>query len=211
MIVSLTRALVSEGFRVGVVKHTPHGIDVSGKDSARVREAGADTVVLVGEEEVEFRNRSSLFSLLKELSARVDVVFVEGFKTEKFVPKVCFGEAPCENCVLREPAYEEVLAYVREAIEVERIERKLPNFNCGECGHKNCHEMALAIHSGKDEFRGCRYWNPSAVVSVKVNGRDIYMGKFAQDILINTIAGLLSSFKGVKSVDEVEIKFKKSR
>jgi molybdopterin-guanine dinucleotide biosynthesis protein B len=140
----------------------------------------------------------------------VDVVLVEGFKREKFIPKVCFSEG-CEGCVISEPSRERVLEHILEQVEIERIERKLPGFNCGECGHRNCHEMASAIYEGADEFRNCRYWNPHAVVSVQVNGRDIYMGKFAQDILVNTLTGLLSSFKGVKDVSEVNIRYRKQK
>ena len=197
---------IGEKYGVAVVKHTPHGIDLKGKDSWRLRNAGADEVVLIGDEVVRFQNPQSLFSVLKSLN--YDVVLVEGFKKEKFLPKVCLGKEECENCVLEKPNLEGILDYIEEQLAIERILRKLPNFNCGECGHRNCEEMARAIYRGEDKFENCRYWNPNAQISVKVNGRDIYMGRFAQDVAINTIIGLLSSFKGVKDPKDVEIKIK---
>jgi len=205
MIAELIRALKQE-YSIAVVKHAPHKIDVEGKDSKIFRESGAREVVLVGEDEVIIRKPRALYQILKSLN--YDIVFVEGFKKEKFVPKVCLGSAECEGCILKNPKKEEVLSYIEKELGVERILRELPNFNCGECGHKNCEEMARAIYSGEDKFENCRYWNPDALVAVKVNGKGIYMGKFAQDVVINTISGLMSSFKGVKTIKTIEIKIK---
>ncbi len=195
-------------YSVAVVKHTPHGIDLEGKDSDRFKESGAREVVLLNEDRVHFKQSASLFEVLKELEG-YDVVLVEGFKKYKFLPKVCLGDAPCEACVMRDPDLDEVLEYIEREVEVERIMRQLPNFNCGECSHRNCREMAEAIYHGEDDFSGCRYWNPDAVISVKVNGREIYMGRFAQDVVVGTISGLLSSFKGVGEIEEVEIRYRK--
>ncbi len=194
-------------YRVAVVKHTPHKVDMKGKDSARFREHGAKEVVLLGEEEVHIKDGTSLFSVLKALDD-YDVILVEGFKSYKFLRKVCLGDAPCEGCILHNPDVEDVVEYIKKEVEIERIQKELPNFNCGECSHRNCREMAEAIYRGKDEFRNCRYWNPHALISVKVNGKEIYMGRFAQDVVVGTLSGLLSSFKGVEKIEEVEIRFR---
>jgi len=207
MIVELIEKLKGK-YSIAVVKHTPHHVDIEGKDSDRFRKAGAAEVILVGAQEVRIRDPESLYTLLKSLD--YDIVFVEGFKKERFIKKACFGSAECDGCVLRDPTLDEVLDYIDREISVERIMARLPNFNCGECGHRNCEEMARAIQRGEDRFENCRYWNPNAFVSVTVNGKDIYMGKFAQDVVINTIKGLLSSFKGVKEIRDVEIKIRKN-
>ena len=193
-------------YKVAVVKHTPHGIDVEGKDSERFKEAGAGEVVLLNSEAVHFRRGESLYRVLKSLRD-YDVILVEGFKKYKFLPKVCLG-MECDNCVLKNPMVDEVLEYIEREVAIEKIMRELPNFNCGECSHKNCREMAEAIYRGEDDFKGCRYWNPDAVISVKVNGKDIYMGKFAQDVVVKTINGLLSAFKGTGEIKEVEIRYR---
>ncbi len=194
-------------YRIAVVKHTPHGVDMEGKDSARFRESGAKEVVLVGEEEIHIKEPASLFSVLKELQD-YDIVLVEGFKKYKYLPKICLGEAECEGCIMRDPEIEEVLEYIGRELAIERIMKELPNFNCGECDHRNCREMAEAIYGGKDEFKNCRYWNPNALISVRVNGKEIYMGRFAQDIVIKTLSGMLSAFKGVEDIQEVEIRYR---
>ena len=196
-------------YRIAVVKHTPHGIDVRGKDSTKFMESGAAEIVLMNEESVHFRKRENLSGLLLSLQKDYDVVLVEGFKKYKFIPKICFQNEGCTNCILHKPSLEDVLQYIKKEVEIEKIEAQLPNFNCGECNHKNCREMAEAIYRGEDTFKNCRYWNPNALISVKVNGKDIYMGRFVQDLLINTLEGLLKSFKGVKDIKDVEIKFRK--
>jgi len=204
MIVQLLEKL--KDYRVAVVKHTPHGVDVEGKDSSRFMQAGASEVVLLNAQAVHFRRGESLFSVLKGLEG-YDIILVEGFKSYKFLPKVCIG-MECENCVMRDPSLEDVLSYIRREVEIERIQKELPNFNCGECNHRNCREMAEAIYRGEDDFRGCRYWNPQATISVKVNGKEVYMGRFAQDVVVKTITGMLSAFKGAGEAREVEIRFK---
>ncbi len=197
--------------KIAVVKHAPHGIDVQGKDSRRFRDSGAREVVLMNHEEVHFRDSTNLFRVIKELSKEYELILVEGFKKYKFLKKVCLGDAECEKCVLRNPSVEEVISYIHQELEIERIWKQLPNFNCGECSHKNCRKMAEAIYRGEDTFRGCRYWNPDGLISVEVNGKPIYMGKFAQDVVLNTLIGLLSSFKGVGKIEEVKIHLRRKR
>ncbi len=202
MIEKIVEAM-KERYSIAVVKHVSH-VDVEGKDSYRFRKAGAREVVLLGEEMVSFKDSAPLFSVLKSL--KYDIVLVEGFKSEKFIKKICFGDAKCENCIMANPNIEDVIGYIEREVEIEHILNKLPNFNCGECGHRNCEEMARAIYKGEDDFKNCRYWNPNANISVQVNGKEIYMGKFAQDVVVNTISGLLSSFKGVKKPKDILIK-----
>ncbi len=196
-------------YRIAVVKHTPHGIDVAGKDSTRFMQSGAAEVVLMNEENVHFRKGESISGVLLSLKGEYDIVLVEGFKKYRFIPKICFQMEGCENCIMYKPSTEDVIQHIKKEVEIERIEAQLPNFNCGECSHRNCREMAEAIYRGEDTFKNCRYWNPNALISVRVNGKDIYMGRFVQDLLINTLEGLLKSFKGVRDIKNVEIKFRK--
>jgi molybdopterin-guanine dinucleotide biosynthesis protein B len=89
--------LRSGGYRVGVVKHAHKGfqMDRPGKDSYRVREAGAVQVLvashrhwaLIGEE-APGRPEPSLGRLLGRFSpGEVDLVLAEGFSHERF-PKI---------------------------------------------------------------------------------------------------------------------------
>ena len=74
------RSLTARGLRVAAVKHDVHGIDPreEGKDSQRLRLAGADPVVLIGHEAGEDAE-AVLTRTLRELRG-ADIVLVEGFK-----------------------------------------------------------------------------------------------------------------------------------
>jgi molybdopterin-guanine dinucleotide biosynthesis protein B len=81
--------LVARGLRVSTIKHAHHGFDIDqpGKDSHTHREAGA-TEVLVSSanrwalmHELRDSDEWTLDALLEKLS-QVDLVLVEGFKTQ---------------------------------------------------------------------------------------------------------------------------------
>lgn len=85
-----------KGMRVGLIKHSHHSfqIDQPGKDSFRLREAGASTVMLVSSHR---RAIITEFEAIKEqdlneqLAAfdqtELDLILVEGFKRSRF-PKI---------------------------------------------------------------------------------------------------------------------------
>ncbi|HHE75590.1 MAG TPA: molybdopterin-guanine dinucleotide biosynthesis protein B, partial [Candidatus Aciduliprofundum boonei] len=72
LICNLLKAL--KDVKVAVVKHTPHGIDIKGKDSSLFKEAGAEEVVLIGDEVVHFKKNSNLFKVLEELSGKYELI-----------------------------------------------------------------------------------------------------------------------------------------
>ena len=81
--------LLSEGLRVSVIKHAHHhfDVDVPGKDSWRHREAGASEVLVSSGKrwalmhELRGAREPRLPELLSKM-ARVDLVVVEGYKSE---------------------------------------------------------------------------------------------------------------------------------
>jgi molybdopterin-guanine dinucleotide biosynthesis protein B len=85
--------LVERGFRVGAVKHAPHLVapDDSGTDSGTLRAAGAETVLLLGEDDAVLTwKRSSeegIEPLIDRLFQDCDLVLVEGLKRGPF-PKI---------------------------------------------------------------------------------------------------------------------------
>lgn len=88
--------LKQKGLRIGLIKHGHHNfdVDVPGKDSYRLRQAGASPVMIVS----KYR-RATITEISSELEPRLDdqlklfdqseldLVLVEGFKSEKF-PKI---------------------------------------------------------------------------------------------------------------------------
>ena len=88
LVESLIPVLKRQGRRVSVVKHAHHKFDVDhpGKDTYRHREAGAFEVVVASDKrlalirEFEQPTQLSVHDLIAELDARIDWVFVEGFR-----------------------------------------------------------------------------------------------------------------------------------
>lgn len=97
--------LVAQGLRVSTLKHAHHAfdVDVPGKDSFRHRESGA-TEVLVSStrrwalmHELRGGQELRLAELLRKMSP-VDLVIVEGFKTEPYrkieIYRIANGKPP---------------------------------------------------------------------------------------------------------------------
>jgi molybdopterin-guanine dinucleotide biosynthesis protein B len=88
--------LKHHGMRIGLIKHSHHNfqIDQPGKDSFRLREAGASPVMLVSTHrraiitEISPEQEPRLDDQLKLLDqSELDLILVEGFKAEQF-PKI---------------------------------------------------------------------------------------------------------------------------
>ena len=87
--------LIAKGYRIGIIKHTHHNIDIDkpGKDSYVLREAGAAQTVIAS------RNRTAMIiekpdavdepiledALANLQTSTLDLVLVEGFKAAKFM------------------------------------------------------------------------------------------------------------------------------
>ncbi len=96
LLTQLIPLLKQTGLQIGLVKHSHHDfeIDHPGKDSYRLRKAGADQVMLVSRHrwamisELRTPHIPRLVDQLQHLDlAQLDLILVEGFKAERF-PKI---------------------------------------------------------------------------------------------------------------------------
>ena len=96
LLTRLIPALRERGLRCAVIKHSHHDVEIDrpGKDSHRLREAGAGQVILASPhrtfwvQEGDGVSEPRLADLLDRLdSATLDLVLVEGFRTEH-LPKI---------------------------------------------------------------------------------------------------------------------------
>lgn len=94
LLVRLIPALIARGFTVSTIKHAHHkfDIDTPGKDSYRHREAGAAEVLISSSTRwaLMHENDDSVEARLDDLISKmapVDILLVEGFKSEDF-PKI---------------------------------------------------------------------------------------------------------------------------
>lgn len=96
LLTQLIPLLKQQGLRVGLIKHSHHNfeMDQPGKDSYRLRKAGASPVMLVSSHrraiisEFESPIEPQLATQLKTFEqSEIDLILVEGFKAEVF-PKI---------------------------------------------------------------------------------------------------------------------------
>ena len=79
--------LTARGHRIAAVKHDAHRIelDTEGKDSWRMRQAGAEHTLLVGRDQLAWFGpngaRPGLDQLVQVFAGTVDLVVVEGFRS----------------------------------------------------------------------------------------------------------------------------------
>lgn len=89
----LVAELKERGYRVGVVKHDVHDFEVDheGKDSWRLKRAGADVVIISSPRKIALIQDVDRDHALDEirgwLPARVDILFSEGYKRGPY-PKI---------------------------------------------------------------------------------------------------------------------------
>ncbi|MDA1133581.1 MAG: molybdopterin-guanine dinucleotide biosynthesis protein B [Proteobacteria bacterium] len=86
--------LLQKGLKLSVVKHAHHNFDVDqpGKDSYRLRKAGAYQTLIMNQERsallTEFANDPDTFEkAIKKMDQNVDLIIIEGLKSLNF-PKI---------------------------------------------------------------------------------------------------------------------------
>lgn len=212
LVEKLTRTL-SKKYRVAVIKHIckpDFSVDTPGKDTYRHAKAGAFLVVAASEGETAYilKRGEMLAEMTKQIeSYSPDIILVEGFKRAD-IPKVSVGRIKREkNTVVRyraETDFKKILAYIERELRIEKNLAKLPMLDCKKCCH-TCREFAALILKKKKTFEDCPYFSEKEV-SVTVNGKTIPLGRFAKEIVSQTLTGMISSLKGVEEIKSIEIK-----
>jgi len=219
LIQALARELRDRGHRVAVVKHSSHGIDLQGKDTARLRES-ADQVAFISpvESVILWKRSRKLEEILPHLDA--DILLLEGFKAEQTFPKiVCLRGEPEDRhlfdglaiCAVG-PAHQlggisvplmggDEIGKIADLVEEKAF--KLANLNCRACGHESCYGLALEIVAGSKTIEDCVSLQPATQASV--NGRPLPMNPFVSRLVQSAIVGMLSQLKGF-SAGEIEIR-----
>jgi len=210
---ALARELAGRGHEVAVIKHSSHHLDLPGKDTAVLGEVvGQAGFISPRESAVFWKKPLSLEDIIPYLEA--DIVLVEGFKEEKTFPKiVCLrgefndrdlfdGLAICAVGPADQVEERSDLPFFeRDDVDeianlVEQKAFKLPNLDCGSCGHERCYDMAREIVAGSGSVEDCVSLQPAT--EVRVDGRLVSMNPFISSMVRSTILGVLSPLKGFK-------------
>jgi molybdopterin-guanine dinucleotide biosynthesis protein B len=118
LIEKIIPVLKSKGYKLGVIKHDAHRFDIDkpGKDSWRMTQAGADSVLISSPEKValieqveEEKNLDELIAMLPE----VNLILTEGFKRNN-KPKIEISRSEVSNEILSDPA--ELLAIASDVV-----------------------------------------------------------------------------------------------
>ncbi|MCK4651833.1 MAG: molybdopterin-guanine dinucleotide biosynthesis protein B [Methanosarcinales archaeon] len=207
LVCKLIERLRARGYSVSTVKNIPKNgfsMDAKGTDTWKHGESGAGVVVASTSDETSFIMKTGMpledILRITDSMTSPDVIIVEGYKTGA-IPKIVLGEMPIESeddMRRYDPAtddFEGLLSYITETIEVKKTYNKLPGMNCGKCGYNDCMEMADAIFRGEKAISDCLM--QEGFVRATVDGKEIPMGPFVQDIVSKTIFGMVASLKGV--------------
>ena len=209
---ALARELTARGHEVNVIKHSSHRLDLPGKDTALLEEV-ADQVGFISPQEsaVFWKKSLSLEDITPYLEA--DLLLIEGFKEERTFPKfVCLSGQP-EDRDLFDGLAICAVGSTHRAVEidvpflsrdevgdivdlVEEKAFKLPNLDCGGCGHELCYDLAREIVGGRASVEDCVSLQPTT--EVKIDGQPMPMNPFISGIVRSTILGVLSPLKGFK-------------
>jgi molybdopterin-guanine dinucleotide biosynthesis adapter protein len=185
------------GYSVGVIKHTFHGfsLDQSGKDSQKFTQAGADGAAVIGSGQIGFLGSIDeadpllLDRLEQTFFPDKDLVLVEGFKKSS-KPKIAVLTPGQEETLLAE-----MVGAVVATVGETDFRTDSPHFQPGEA--------EKLVRLLEDRFLKDRQRPPIRVI---VDGKNIPLNHFVQDILRSGILGLLSPLKGYEEAQQVEIR-----
>ncbi len=189
--------LKAEGYSVGIVKHTEHNfpLEQPGKDSYKFGQAGAEGVALVGSGQIGFLGKLDetepliLDRIEQSFFFGRDIILTEGFK-KGGKPKIAVLTKGKEEELLKE-IDGSIVATVGEV----PVRADLPHFKPDDP------EGLVKILV--DRFLKDRK-KPS--IRVILDGKNIPLSQFVQEMVQSSIRGLLSPLKGFKESRNIEVK-----
>lgn len=215
LIRSLSSILRERGHTVSVIKHAGHDLVFPDKDAAMMKEADR-YLITTGEASVLYMSDS--FQLLQAISfSKTDILFVEGFKDQYFMPRiVCYAREEekselSEGCEIgfwgpEDRESEENLEILADKTETEGF--LLAGLNCEACGFDSCKGLLAAMIRGEKTLSDCTVLKDDSIV--EIDGYRINLSPFVAAIMKETFGGFLKSLKGV-TPGRVRIEFDMER
>ncbi len=224
----LIEELKSRGYRVGSIKHVPHEdftLDRPETDTWRHRQAGSEKIVAISPEEIATLKREKtdlekdevgLYPTLNRvlLSSRdLDFVIIEGFREAESMAKIMVARDEKEAEELDDMF---TIGFVGQGVKEKPVldrddvsaiadlveEKAIPpvaGIDDGDCGYGTCKAFALSAINGEAPKDGCV--SLFGGVTLKVDGKQVPIKLFVQDLLAGTIEGMVSSLKGAEGGD----------
>lgn len=192
LIEKLIPVLAQKGVHAGVIKHTHHEIamDKSGKDTTRYASAGAKSVMIVSATQTVMMEQKE--ALLTEALARmqdVDLVLVEGYEKDACLPMIEVWRDKTQP--MRSPAQ-----WRRAVVTEGECPCGLPVFAPDEV--EKVAEFALGLMQEHERKANAR-------VRVLMNGQDVSMMPFIENMVENICRGTLKALKGYDQGCSIDI------
>lgn len=192
LIETLLPKLTEKGLKTGVIKHTHHQLqmDREGKDTARYAAAGAQSVIIAAQEQTFSVEKGE--GRLTELLARmqgVDLVLVEGFEKDACLPMIEVWRDQSQQ--MRSPAQ-----WRRAVVTEGECPCGLPVF--APCDVEKVADFILQLMKEHREETKAR-------VRVLMNGQDVSMLPFIENMVENICRGTLKALKGYDAGCSIDI------
>jgi len=185
--------LKKRGYRLAVVKHDVHGFDIDheGKDTYRLKQAGADAVLISSPQKIAMVKDIDVELELDKLAnefADFDLVLTEGYKRFP-LPKIE---------VYREKASEGPLCTAGELILLatdKRLDIKAEQFDIEDI-------ISVADYLEKNHLN-----KPDKIVRarLRVNNKKVPIKAFVQDFIAQGVAGMVSSLNSVEKPEKITV------
>jgi len=219
----VAKELKKRGYRIGIAKSMHTSFDRKESDTWKLKRVAEYVIVRAQDTDALLFEAKDLNALLSAMP-KVDFLLLEGFKDAKHLPKVICAKSEEEVKVLNDGLAIAVSGVISNKLKrvdglevinalenperlVELIEEKafiLPNINCGLCGLE-CYEMAKLIVKGEKTIEDCVVLSSKPKVIVRIDGKELPMKGWVQELVEKTIKGMLSAMKGYKEGRKIEI------
>lgn len=201
----LIKVLKEKGIRLGVVKQDGHEFDVDkeGKDTWRFSKAGADEVAIYnGKHGAVMLNRPTGLDDVLGHMTDVDLIITEGCHEREFpqieVHRACFDRLRCDR-----PG--QLIALVTD----EKLPNEVPQFSFSDL--EKVADFILAAAGLDDEcaqgYRDIVAGRKAQADGVRltVDGREVAMMPFVQDIIREVNVGLLKTLRDADAREGSEV------
>jgi len=207
---TLVNGLTEKGYKIATVKHIPETdftIDTKGKDTWRHARAGAQTVMSVAPKELAVikkvdTTKYSLKQIVTGCGNDAEIIILEGFKKlvgqDPHVPKVVAAKTTSEVLGASEH-YTPILSFVGP-IPKEATKLKIPYVDVLKEPERLVnlvdHEAAVLVRRRRKRKEKVR---------IEIDERVLSLNPFVQEIMRNTILGMVSTLKGAAFEEEKKI------
>lgn len=225
---NIIKELKKRRFSVGTIKEIhfeDFAIDTKGSNTDRHRKAGAELVTARGfyETDILYKEKLSLEKILRHYSH--DYVIIEGVADGNF-PKIITATTLKEvdnriddtvfaisgKIAAKRDDYQGIpvinsVTEIKELVDLieEKVYEKLPDFPadcCTACGY-SCRELGIKILQGEAKRSDCIISKNN--VKLSIDGHEIEMVPFVQQILRNSVEGVVRELDGYKKDSKIKI------